>query len=372
MSLVNYESGSSDDENEDSSENIVVTRRINPPASRPTSDENQQKNVESSSSLLSDLPKFKSFSGDQNRTTDLEIPEDELEDIVRAENKVYAKDLPEKPKQIKRKRDGPVKIFLPTIEQDSDDEDKPKKKIQTGKKNCALLNALPAPIYDEDAPSAPLVEIKPPSEKTPQVSATGLFIPYTVSKKQTNKIVSATNIIGQADEEEDDDDDDDQIDFLGLNKNDQIQVSNLDVESVLRETLPKAQVATATKVFVEEPTNFVDLDEEDQTHQEKVMINDDDELLRFLPKNERYKEIKNVHIDSMLGDAARLQLLKNCTEERETMLKQAAIQVPKGEVRKRAQITYLIAKAQADDLKLNNMWSEQKLTKRQTQAKYGF
>jgi hypothetical protein len=67
-------------------------------------------------------------------------------------------------------------------------------------------------------------------------------------------------------------------------------------------------------------------------------------LLRYLPKSERYKEIKHVHIDSMFGESGKLQLLKNATEEREAMAAQAAIHVPKGETRKRAQITYLIAK----------------------------
>jgi len=67
-------------------------------------------------------------------------------------------------------------------------------------------------------------------------------------------------------------------------------------------------------------------------------------LLRYLPKSERYKEIKHVHIDSMFGESGKLQLLKNATEERELMKEQAAIHVPKGETRKRAQITYLIAK----------------------------
>jgi hypothetical protein len=46
----------------------------------------------------------------------------------------------------------------------------------------------------------------------------------------------------------------------------------------------------------------------------------------------------------MLSESSRIQLLKNTTEEREAMLAQAAIHVPKGEVRKRAQITYLVAK----------------------------
>ena len=46
----------------------------------------------------------------------------------------------------------------------------------------------------------------------------------------------------------------------------------------------------------------------------------------------------------MLGDQAKIQLLKNATEERETMKAQAAIVVPKGETKRRAQITYLVAK----------------------------
>ncbi|CAF1547495.1 unnamed protein product [Adineta steineri] len=74
----------------------------------------------------------------------------------------------------------------------------------------------------------------------------------------------------------------------------------------------------------------------------------------------------------MLSESARIQLLKNATEERETMKEQAKIHVPKGETKKRGQLTYLVAKAQHDDLQLKNMWSQQKLTKRQTQAKYGF
>jgi len=168
---------------------------------------------------------------------------------------------------------------------------------------------------------------------------------------------------------DDDDDDDDQTDFLGLTKSNQVEISNNDVESVLRETFPKPRpVAVERPQIIETPVDqFVDLDEPASSHAE-----DDDELLRYLPKSERYKEIKTVHIDSMLGDQAKIQLLKNATEERETMKAQAAIVVPKGETKRRAQITYLVAKAQHDDLQLKNMWSEQKLTRRQTQAKYGF
>lgn len=51
----------------------------------------------------------------------------------------------------------------------------------------------------------------------------------------------------------------------------------------------------------------------------------------------------------MFGESGRLQLLKNATEERETMKAQAAIHVPKGETKRRAQITYLIAKVRKNN-----------------------
>lgn len=296
-----------------------------------------------------------------------EFPEEELEDLVRGENKSYAKDIPQAPKSVKRKRDGPVKIFLPTIEHDSDEDDKPKRKQPTVKRTCALLNSLPPPVYDEDKPTVV-------TQNSPQTSSTGLFIPYTLNKKQQQqqqkKPPIATTISKEKiDSDVEDDDDDDQTDFLGLTKSNRIEISNNDIESVLRETLPKPRY-----IPVEQPQilptpveQFEDLDEQPATQ-----YDDDDELLRYLPKSERYKEIKTVHIDSMLGEQAKIQLLKNATEERETMKAQAAIVVPKGETKRRAQITYLVAKAQHDDLKLKNMWSEQKLTRRQTQSKYGF
>lgn len=57
----------------------------------------------------------------------------------------------------------------------------------------------------------------------------------------------------------------------------------------------------------------------------------------------------------MISESAKLQLLKNTTEEREAMVAQAAIHVPKGEVRKRAQITYLIAKVNKKYIYDNDM-----------------
>ncbi|CAF0840790.1 unnamed protein product [Rotaria sordida] len=395
MSLVNYE-GDSSEEEDNNNDNIQatttdskssMTRRLHLPAPSHSSsniiidddDDDEypiETNTQSSSTLLANLPKPQDSSSLNTNINPTEFIEYELEDIVRGDSKEYAKNIPQLPKPIKRKRDGPVKIFIPTIEEDSDEEDKPKRKPTTTKRNCALLDALPTPIHDEDKPTPSLSTIKNSSTTTPQISSTGLFMPYTLNKKQQQK-KSSTTISNQSNEQmkndsDIEDDNNDQTDFLGLTKSNQIQITNTDVESVLRETFPKARPTVIEEPSLPNPSvEFEDLDNNDE-EMNNQQINNDDELLRYLPKSEHYKKIKHVHIDSMLGDSARLQLLKNATEERETMMAQAAIHVPKGETKKRGQLTYLIAKAQHDDLQLKNMWSEQKLTKRQTQAKYGF
>ena len=117
--------------------------------------------------------------------------------------------------------------------------------------------------------------VKPPSSNTPQISSTGLFLPYKLTKKPTK-----TNASSEQHAESDEDDDGDQTDFLGLTKSNQVQVTNTDVESVLRETYPKAR-----PILIEAPPmplleeDFEDLDQEEPTgHQMTTSIDDDDEV----------------------------------------------------------------------------------------------
>ena len=125
MPLVNYEGDSSEEENDEvPSTTAPIRLRLPPPArvsSRITADDDEEipvaKTNPTSSSLLANLPKPQdntAIQRDQNRVA---FPESDLEDIVRGENKQYAQHLPAQPKPVKRKRDGPVKIFLPTIDQ---------------------------------------------------------------------------------------------------------------------------------------------------------------------------------------------------------------------------------------------------------------
>ena len=132
MPLVNYEGGSSDEEIDDNKNDVQpTTRRLHLPApAKPSSkaiiahdddDDDDypgdQTNLPSSSTLLANLPRPHDSSSASTDINSGEFVEHELEDIVRGDNKEYAKNIPQLPKPIKRKRDGPVKIFLPTVEQ---------------------------------------------------------------------------------------------------------------------------------------------------------------------------------------------------------------------------------------------------------------
>lgn len=137
-------------------------------------------------------------------------------------------------------------------------------------------------MYEENKPIPSLPVVKNPSTTTPQISSTGLFIPYTLNKKQQQKKSSTAISTSSAeptknDSDIEDDDDDNQEDFLGLTKSNQIEISNTDVESVLRETFPKAR-----PIVVEQPTlpivpsDFVDLDNEEEPNEQQIMHDDDE------------------------------------------------------------------------------------------------
>jgi hypothetical protein len=124
MPLVNYEGDSSEGED---NEIQSTTRRLHlpapshPPSNKVIDDDDDEYPVAttnpSSSTLLANLPKPQESSSTNTNVNSTEFPENELEDIVRGDNKEYTKNLPQLPKPTKRKRDGPVKIFIPTIEQ---------------------------------------------------------------------------------------------------------------------------------------------------------------------------------------------------------------------------------------------------------------
>ncbi|XP_068188887.1 proline-rich protein PRCC [Antennarius striatus] len=103
---------------------------------------------------------------------------------------------------------------------------------------------------------------------------------------------------------------------------------------------------------------------------------DDEGFMRLQGKRNRGKEeVKFLEIkgDDQLSGNQRW-MTKNMTEEkqnRQSFSKRKGEQ-PTGQQRRKHQITYLIHQAKERELELKNNWAENKLTRRQTQAKYGF
>ncbi|XP_048848508.1 proline-rich protein PRCC [Brienomyrus brachyistius] len=103
----------------------------------------------------------------------------------------------------------------------------------------------------------------------------------------------------------------------------------------------------------------------------------DDEAFRRLQgkRNRGKEEVKFLEIkgDDQLSGSQQW-LTKNMTEEKEqrkSFSKKKGEQ-PTGQQRRKHQITYLIHQAKERELELKNSWADNKLTRRQTQAKYGF
>ncbi|XP_056157824.1 proline-rich protein PRCC [Lampris incognitus] len=103
---------------------------------------------------------------------------------------------------------------------------------------------------------------------------------------------------------------------------------------------------------------------------------DDEAFMRLQGKRNRGKEeVKFLEIkgDDQLSGTQQW-MTKSITEEkqeRQSFSKKKGDQ-PTGQQRRKHQITYLIHQAKERELELKNNWADNKLTRRQTQAKYGF
>jgi len=175
-------------------------------------------------------------------------------------------------------------------------------------------------------------------------------------------------------EDEIDDDDQEDIDFLGLNKINEMP----DVAPVTGFDLPDINTDTAIvednnvygPVYCPE-SNESDIYEDDET---KLIL--DSNALKQLSdrdKKTRLKQVDVINVNmSQVMEESQQWLQKNITEEyAESKNVSSDINIT-GQSKRKHQITYLAQQAKANELKLKNMWAENRMTRKQTQAKYGF
>lgn len=117
-------------------------------------------------------------------------------------------------------------------------------------------------------------------------------------------------------------------------------------------------------------------DDDDDDEPGSSEMFDEEAFMRLQGKRNRGKEeVKFLEIkgdDQLVG--SQQWMTKSVSEEkqeRKSFSKKKGDQ-PTGQQRRKHQITYLIHQAKERELELKNNWAENKLTRRQTQAKYGF
>ncbi|XP_072304057.1 proline-rich protein PRCC [Eucyclogobius newberryi] len=103
---------------------------------------------------------------------------------------------------------------------------------------------------------------------------------------------------------------------------------------------------------------------------------DEEAFMRLQGKRNRGKEeitFLEIKGDDQLSGTQQW-LTKSITEEQQnrSSFSKKRGGMPTGQQRRKHQITYLIHQAKERELELKNSWAENKLTRRQTQAKYGF
>lgn len=303
-------------------------------------------------------------------TEDSNVPKPSQKELELAELAKREKANLSKPKalsQMTMKKNGRVVIGIPSL---TDlEEDYKEKKLKTtatvgSKGQSKLFATLPLPKNSKYEPPEKKMEHV---ETSSFVKKSSSLIPQSVIKKQTQKAHS--------------DDEDESGSFFTLD------------EPTLKETaepliLPMTGMKTAytTSVSMETTSTFTPM----PTNQQYNLANVSNETLMAMNEPAPMELDMNEAMQALQGTKRKLpddaqiievkaerltydptfSQLKQISEERSNSNSQDFTYNKLQ--KKKHQITYLAAQAKAREVDLKNQWAQNKTTKRQTQAKYGF
>lgn len=226
-------------------------------------------------------------------------------------------------------------------------------------------------------------------------------------KKLQNSLIS-TNY----DSNSDDEDNVSKIDFFSLSGNDEISVPSIPISDIVSETMKNSkqfskfennymisenqqEMQIPDKILV---SNVMNLPKEEIIQKNKAEVGPklpvpeqdynvdstgnlvfDEKAIEYLcgkrgvkRKNKEFQDVDIIDINGEdIKPDEREWMVKALTEEPVTRpISQGA--GPSGQSKKKHQITYLAHQAKAMEVELKNQWAQNKLTRQQTQSKYGF
>ncbi|KAI3358655.1 hypothetical protein L3Q82_015067 [Scortum barcoo] len=253
-----------------------------------------------------------------------------------------------------RKRTEPVKITVPQIQSrdsDSDDDEPAKKKLQSQRQE--------------------------PKGPKPGAPAQGLLgssaSPSAIKAAAKSAALQLARQIATDDQDNEEEDISPQ-NYFSLGESSQPLVAMNPASQTPLSTLggTMRELGYYNETYYQDPNSGL-AEAEEPGH--SAMF-DDEAFMRLQGKRNRGKEeVKFLEIkgdDQLSGNQQ--WMTKNMTEEKQTRqsFSKKKGEQPTGQQRRKHQITYLIHQAKERELELKNNWAENKLTRRQTQAKYGF
>ncbi|XP_077292088.1 uncharacterized protein LOC143915349 [Arctopsyche grandis] len=372
MALVAYGSGSDSDSN---SENESETPTIRKTEQTSTATINNGRSVSNDSDSQSSTGIFNTLPQPKNVNANFE----EDDEFLKKKEKPTEKPPP---KPAERK---PAQILLPSLASFEDDEES-QPKFKKLVKGAGLLNMLPEPRSGEI--------IKKPSIN---------FVPHILTRPPPPKVVKPVkpppkkSILVDSYNSSDDSDlsgGETEVDFFSLNKNEvvedlPVESNNTDLqddESEFKKSEIKgyrAQIMSHQNIDFD-PRAYEDPDDVEQEilpdpeDDTKPQPNMDDEAMRKLcSSRERRKgeAMQFIDIDqkAMLPDTKEwlTKAITQNTSRRVSSGKRRG-DGPTNQQKRKHQITYLAHQAKANEQDLQNQWANNRMTKKQTQSKYGF
>lgn len=259
---------------------------------------------------------------------------------------------------------GPVKISVPALSQFEGDDKEPKRKVPKAA-GSGLFAVLPPPKRKgatsllpyvlQKKPAAPTKPAPKPTRKTPTQSA---------NLDADDKEEASSSTSG---------------DFFSLNSGPET-FPELPPEDLEREFPALRRGGNFPEPTSSEKEETVEGGEGEagssgtqQVEEDEVM--DEAAILRLHGKRRRNEPINIIDIsaDAIIPDAKEW-LLKQLTEEKHDNRSHSHKKKgnPTAQQRRKHQITYLAFEAKERELELKNQWAQNRMTRKQTQLKYGF
>lgn len=377
MPLVDY--GSSDEESDEEVQNNEVKLNKTSICENSESVNNVNNSTSSNISSNSNESLFSALPKPRNNLS--LIMDDSLLSSLAFNKKVVVNKNKKSEKEV-------VQISVPSISDFNDDDDKPQsKKPKLISKNAGLLSVLPPPknVNNNLIPKS-ISQVKKSQSDNSRVINKFLKKPKLSDNDKNNggddddddETLSGNSFFGSSLSESSNNVE--MISDKSLNNetptNYMIENQFETQENVFSSPLPSADTYYPQNVE-EDPNSFVPSAEDNEESIPENELGLDEKALQILCGGKKKRQQIPMNIIDLSGEQimpdSKEWLLKQLLEEKKVRNhSHKKGQGPSTQQRRKHQITYLAYQAKAQELELQNQWANNRMSRRQTQSKYGF